>query len=65
MRSTWLLEESGASIGDIADRGWAALLIAAYWGELATAQYMLEHGGADIGDTLSNGKTIWTCSRST
>jgi hypothetical protein len=40
------------------------LLAAADSGELATAQYLLEHGGADIEDTFSDDpldddKTIW------
>jgi hypothetical protein len=35
------------------------LLIAANCGELATVQHLLEYGGADIKDTLSDGCTIW------
>jgi hypothetical protein len=35
------------------------LLAAANSAEFTTAQHLLEHVGADIGDTLSNGRTIW------
>jgi hypothetical protein len=52
-----LLEEGGASIEDVAIGGRTAFL--ADFGELATAQYLLEHGGADIGDTLEGCETIW------
>jgi ankyrin repeat protein len=55
----WLLEEGGSSIGEANNGGWKALLAAADHGKLATAQYLLEHGNADIGDTLGNGTTVW------
>jgi hypothetical protein len=35
------------------------LLTAADCAELTTVQYLLEHGGADIGDTRKDGTTIW------
>jgi hypothetical protein len=54
-----MLQEGGASIQDVANYGWTALLAAAGRGKLATTQYLLEHGGADIGNTHSAGDTIW------
>lgn len=54
-----MLQEGGAGIGGVANDGRTALLTAAEYGKLANAQYLLEHGGADIWDTLEAGDTIW------
>jgi hypothetical protein len=69
----WLLEEGGAQITDRCYDGDTALFLAAFYGRLATCQYLVEHGGADIADkeiiigqsvlkiidTNNAGNTIW------
>jgi hypothetical protein len=55
----WLLEEGESSIGNANNKGWTAMLATAGSGKLATIQYLWEHGGANIGDRLDSGKTIW------
>jgi hypothetical protein len=55
-----MLAENPARITEVDRQGNISLLLAAQFGELTTTQYLLEHGGADIGDMLiTDGDTIW------
>jgi ankyrin repeat protein len=51
-RVQWLVVEGGAKINDADDQGNSPLLLAAMNGQLPTLQFLLEHKGAHVANSI-------------
>ena len=56
----WLLREGGASIEEVSNNGFTALLKASFKGHLPVVQWLLREGGSSIEETSLDGSTdVW------